>query len=147
MKHQLPFTRNNYLIENKVNILFEDILRMSEKEFERWVDKVRHEIIFAWDHLGLPPVGGTKTIQEITDEFAQLHRYPVEQFIKYDELSGQLDCIENFSSLGNGANQFFGNMFKTLMTQSIPEWIYRRKREEWEVVFYYTRYFKTKNSN
>lgn len=120
------YQRNEELLSSKVNKTFEEILCMSEPEFQAWVAEMRSEVVRIWDSTGTPPrVGCTK--QEIIDQFKELRFYPVHHHVDgfecIDVETGEKDCIRNNTLIGNAANQWFPTMMSTKInyTASVEE--------------------------
>lgn len=112
------YERNDYVINSKINVLFEDLLEMTPQDFEKWVVEMRQEILHSWDTYGCPPRTG-KTEQEIVEQFNRLEAFPVHEFTNSDELSDTPnDVIINKSRVGVEVDQFFSNMFKTRINYS-----------------------------
>jgi hypothetical protein len=112
------YERNDYAINSKINVFFEDLLEMTPEEFEKWVVEMRKEVLFAWDTYGCPPRTG-KMEQDIIDQFNRLESFPVHEFTHSDELSDTPnDVIINKSRVGVEVDQFFSNMFKTRINYS-----------------------------
>jgi hypothetical protein len=113
------YERNDHVINNlEVNVLFEDLLAMNHKEFEKWVIQMRKAILDSWDTHGCPPRTG-KDENDIIDQFNQLGQYPVHEFTHSDELSSiPDDVIINKSRIGVEVDQWFSNMFKTRINYS-----------------------------
>lgn len=110
------YEKNDELLKSEVNKTFEEILWMSESEFQTWVAEMRSEVIRIWDEKGIPPRVGFSE-QEIIDQFREMRSYPVHHsidgFESVDEETGIKDCIRNSSVLGNAANQWFPTMMAT----------------------------------
>lgn len=110
------YERNDELLKSPVNKTFEELLWMSEPEFQTWVSDMRREVIRIWDELGIPPRVGFNQ-QEIVDQFREMRSYPVHHSVDgfecVDEETGEKDCIRNNSILGNAANQWFPTMMAT----------------------------------
>jgi len=110
MKHF--YEKNKYILESEVNKTFEEILWMSDDEFRQWLKDMRNEIVYAWDHLGLPPRVGFDE-QQIIDQFNKMSSFPVHKFESFNEETQDTDVIRNTSVIGNAANQWFPTMMKT----------------------------------
>lgn len=111
------YERNDYLLNHKINVFYEDIVSMTEKEFENWVVEMRKVVMEAWNTYNCPPRTG-KNEQDIIEEFNKLSGYPVNTFEFVDELTGTKDVIINKSRLGAEADQWFPNMYKTRINYS-----------------------------
>ena len=110
MKHF--YEKNEYVLNSEINVFFEDILSMTDSQFEDWVVAMRKEILFAWDTYGCPPRIG-KNKKDIIDEFNKLEWYPVHTFEHVDELTGNKDVLINKSRIGSEVDQWFDTMYKT----------------------------------
>ena len=110
MKHF--YERNSYILDHEINKNFEEVLWMSDDEFSQWVVDMRKTIAYAWDKLGMPPRVGYNE-DAIIDQFNKLDSFPVHEFERVDELTGEKDCIRNTSVIGNAANQWFPSMMAT----------------------------------
>jgi hypothetical protein len=114
MDKQWFFEKNQYLLDHKINVTFDEILRMTEEEFVQWVVELRKAVVYSWDVLGIPPRMGYNKA-EIIEQFYELYLYNLKSndLLCVDELTGQKDLIRNSTSLGNAVNQFFPTMMKT----------------------------------
>ena len=109
----IPYQRNDYVINHKVNVCFEDLLEMTPDEFKSWVVEMRSVLQHSWDTFGCPPRTG-KPEQKIIENWNKLETYPVHEFEFDDELSDMSkDVIINKSRGGSEVDQFFENMFRT----------------------------------
>jgi len=109
----VPYERNEYVINHKMNVCFEDLLEMDETQFRQWVGEMRNALSHSWDTYGCPPRTG-KSVQDIIENWNKLETYPVHEFEFDDELSDvPRDVIINKSRGGSEVDQFFENMFRT----------------------------------
>ncbi len=109
----VPYFRNDYVINSDVNCCYEDLAAMTPDEFREWVIELRRVVKDSWDTYGCPPRTG-KNEQDIVDSFNKICEYPVHQFTHTDELSDiDDDVIINKSRMGVEVDQWFSNMFKT----------------------------------
>jgi hypothetical protein len=111
------YERNDYLLNHKINVFYENIVSMTDKEFETWVSDMRKVVMEAWNTHNCPPRTG-KNEQDIINEFNKLTGYPVSTFEFVDELTGNKDVIINKSRLGAEVDQWFPNMYKTRINYS-----------------------------
>ena len=111
------YERNDYLLNHKINVFFEDIVSMNDSEFEEWVKDMRKVVLESWDTNNCPPRTGKNEV-DIIEEFNKLTGYPVHTFEFVDELTGEKDVIINKSRLGAEADQWFSNMYKTRINYS-----------------------------
>ena len=105
-------TRNNYLLDSKVNITFDETHHMNKRQFGDWVKSLRKEIIYAWDKLGLPPKLGM-TDDQIVRDFERLVRLDTSTLKKYDQQTNGWDCLIAPPNTGAGCLAFFPNIQKT----------------------------------
>jgi len=106
------YSRNADLIDDpSVNLLFEDAMAMSDKEFSDWAWNLRKLIVKLWDQ-GIPPRNGLDE-QGIIDQFDRMTTHPVHEFLLEDLLTGEKNVIRNETNLGNAANQWFPSMLAT----------------------------------
>lgn len=106
------YEKNNKLLESPVNKKFEEILWMSETDFQIWVADMRKEVVKIWDEDGIPPRVGFDE-SEIKEQFGKIEPFPVHEFLTVDALTKKKDVIRNTSVVGNAANQWFPTMMKT----------------------------------
>ena len=113
-KYQAPIVgENEYLLNSKANVTFDEILRMSEKGFDKWAKLLAKEIKFAWDKYGTPPRPGIAK-DKIVTQFKALSNLDVASFLQRDELTYDYDCIINkTANLGSACLAFFPNIDKT----------------------------------
>ena len=109
----VPYQRNDYVINHEINVCFEDLLEMTPDEFRDWVAKMRDVLRYSWDTYGCPPRTGKPELK-IIENWNKLETYPVHEFEHDDELSDiPKDVIINKSRGGSEVDQFFENMFRT----------------------------------
>lgn len=109
----IPYERNEYVINHQMNVCFEDLLEMDETRFRQWVGEMRNALAHSWDTYGCPPRTG-KSVSDIIENWNKLETYPVHEFEFDDELSDvPKDVIINKSRGGSEVDQFFENMFRT----------------------------------
>jgi len=105
-------TRNNYLLNSKVNITFDESHLMNKKQFGDWVLSLRKEVLFAWDELGIPPKLGM-TDDNIIRDFERLNNLNTENLKNYDQQTTGWDCLNAPPNTGAGCLAFFPNIQKT----------------------------------
>ena len=117
------YDRNNFIIDDfSINKTFEEILLMSDSEFELWVDYLRSNVLKVWDEKGIPPLSGM-TGDEMSEEFRKMSGTPGISISMYkpksgstkpyiDELDGQANVIINDVYMGSCVNQFFAHMMR-----------------------------------
>lgn len=115
------YERNEELLKSPVNKTFEEILWMTEPEFQAWVVDMRAEVVRIWDNNGIPPRVGFSE-QDIIGQFQEMRSYPVHHSVDgfecVDEETNAKDCIRNNSIIGNAANQWFPSMMSTKINYS-----------------------------
>jgi len=106
------YERNNYK-DFKSNILFHEILKLDDVEFEQWCKLLRYEIKTQWDNHMIPPVIG-KNEKGIIKHLNKLRDNPCD-FYEDDltEDEDSLGIIQNFNKDASVVNQFFPTMLKT----------------------------------
>ena len=109
-----PIARLHPLIDDPtVNCTFDDILAMTDTEFESYVREMRAAFLTYWDTEGLPPRRGW-THEEITEEFGKLSGFDVQRFWKTDELSGRRVIHNTHVSTGSAVNAWHASkMYQT----------------------------------
>ena len=109
----IPYQRNDHIINSDVNVNFEDLLEMTPDQFKDWVVEMRNVLKKSWDTYGCPPRTG-KSEDKIIENWNKLETHPVHEFERDDELSDiPNDVIINKSRGGSEVDQFFENMFRT----------------------------------
>jgi len=88
---------------------------MNDTEFRDWITDLRKDVVYSWDVLGQPPRVGWSQ-DEMVSQFKMMESYPVHEFLKTDELTGEKNLIINNANAGIAVNQFFPNMMKTRIT-------------------------------
>jgi hypothetical protein len=107
------YERNDYVINHKINVYFEDLLEMTPAVFKDWVIEMRDVITYSWDNNKCPPRTG-KNEDKIIQNWNLFESFPVHTFVHTDELTDtENDVIINKSRMGSETDQFFDNMFKT----------------------------------
>ena len=105
------YEKNEELINSSVNKTFEELLWMSDVEFQQWVIDMRATVVDLWDNKNLPPrIGYNK--DDIIDNFQKMVSHPV------NELEIAKDHIRNTTIIGNAVNQFFPTMMKTKISST-----------------------------
>ena len=78
------YDRSN-LLESDVNIHFDELLYMDEKQTSEWIESLRSFIISEWDPKGIPPTIGSNT-KDIKKNFKKLREYDVHnKFLIHDD--------------------------------------------------------------
>ena len=54
------YEKNEMLLNSPINVVFDDMLRMTNEEFEKWVIDMRKTVVELWDNHGQPHAGETK---------------------------------------------------------------------------------------
>ena len=112
------YEKNEMLLNSPINVVFDDMLRMTNEEFEKWVVDMRETVVELWDNYGQPPRRG-KANEGIIHEWNKMSTYPVHDFTHTDELSDtDDDVIINKSRLGAEADQWFPAMYKVRINYS-----------------------------
>jgi len=126
------YERSN-LLESDINIYFEELLYMNDKETSEWIKNLRSFIISEWDDKGIPPTIGQNTDKILTN-FGKLRDYPVEDFLVTDD-DGNEDVIRNYNKQATSINQFFPTMLKTRVGKaSIYDWFTDEFQDRFEKV-------------
>lgn len=127
------YERSN-LLESDVNINFEELLYMNEKETSEWIEKLRSFIISEWDDRGIPPTIGSNT-KVIKKNFKKLREYDVHnKFLIHDD-DGNKNVIKNYNKHASSVNQFFPTMLKTrVQNGSIYDWFTDEYKHKFEKV-------------
>jgi hypothetical protein len=108
---------DRFLNDPKVNCTFEEILAMSDSEFEAWCHLICDTLVANWDDNATPPVVGLNE-EDIIDQFAKMNGFDSDKLWDTDELTGVRDVIRNKYYFGSAVNQFFPTMFKTRINTS-----------------------------
>lgn len=118
------YEKNSEFIEHPINKTFDEVLVMSDSQFEDWIINMRKVVQDLWDNKGLPPRVGYNE-EEITEQFKKLREFSFteENFIESDALTPNIKnkVIRNTTNLGNAANQWFPTMMKTRIAYSKNE--------------------------
>jgi hypothetical protein len=113
MKNKWFYEKNNHLLcDETVNLKFEEVLGLTNDEFESWIKHMRSRVCEVWDTTGTPPTVGYSE-DEIIDQFNKLECFPVHEFISKDLLTNSEDVIRNTSIIGNAVNSWFPTMMAT----------------------------------
>jgi len=109
----IPYERNDDVLNSHINCEFADLLKMTPDEFREWVIEMRKIVKESWDKNGCPPRTG-KNEESIIEQFNKIVEFPVHEFTHTDELSDvDDDVIINKSRIGGEADQWFSNMMQT----------------------------------
>lgn len=106
------YQKNKKFLEHPVNRTFEDVLWMTDREFQDWMAELRRVILHLWDNEGFPPTVGLSK-NEIIEQFEQIHSFPVAGFLREQVGKPNQKVIRNTSKVGSAANQWFPTMMKT----------------------------------
>jgi hypothetical protein len=104
--------RNDALIESPINRPFDELLLMSDEDFEFWAKSLRAEVARIWKEQGAPPIFGF-SLEQIESDFNALSHYATADLLVTDELTARTDCLLPLSKLGSACRAFFPNMAKT----------------------------------
>ena len=127
------YERSN-LLESDVNINFEELLYMDEKETSKWIEKLRSFIISEWDDKGIPPTIGSNT-KDIKKNFMKLREYDVHNKFLISDDDGNKNVIKNYNKHASSINQFFPTMLKTrVQNGSIYDWFTDEYKHKFEKV-------------
>jgi 1-aminocyclopropane-1-carboxylate deaminase/D-cysteine desulfhydrase-like pyridoxal-dependent ACC family enzyme len=105
-------TRNDYLLQSKVNLTFDETSQMSKRQFEKWVKSLKEVVVYAWDELGLPPKIGM-TDEQIVADFRRLASFDPKSIQKYDQQTLDELVLMAPPNIGAGCLSFFPNIQKT----------------------------------
>lgn len=108
---------DRFLNDKRANCTFEEILAMSEKEFEDWCHYICDTLVKNWDENATPPVVGLNEA-EMIEQFNKLNALNTDKLWDVDELTGERNVIRNRYYFGSAVNQFFPTMFKTRINTS-----------------------------
>lgn len=129
------YDRNHYIIDDhKVNVTFQELLLMSDSDFEKWVDLMRNRVLEIWDTYNVPPLSGM-TGDEMQEEFRKMSGTAGKTISLYkpksgsnkpyiDEVDGKANVIINDGYIGSCVNSFFPTMmrakinYKTKVTET-----------------------------
>ena len=104
------YEKCEYFNEPHINLKYEDVLKLSLKEFEDWVAMFRKTVVDVWNETGAPPrIGSSES--EIIEQFSKLQTYKVNEFEEKDDAGDEV--IFNFNKFATPVNQFFPAMYKT----------------------------------
>jgi len=111
------YERNSEMIDSDLNKKFEDILLMSDADFEQWVRDLRKFVVYLWDERGQPPRVGYDE-SEIIEQFRGMEKETFTKSIFNDLHAGETtkakgSVFRSTKTLGNAVNQFFPTMMKT----------------------------------
>lgn len=104
------YEKCEYFNEPHINLKYEDVLKMTLKEFEDWVAMFRRTVVDFWHETGAPPRIGVNE-DEIVEQFSKLQSYQVDKFEEVDDAGEEI--IYNFNKFATPVNQFFPAMYKT----------------------------------
>ena len=81
-----PFYEKSNIVNFESNVLYDDLVKMSFDELDKWIDRLREEIMEQWDDPDspTPPTIG-KNEEDMIKAFSQLRSYDVDDFY--------IDCL------------------------------------------------------
>lgn len=106
------YEKYDEFLEHPVNKTFEEVLWMTDDEFEQWVDEYCTVIVDIWDKSGQPPRVGLWE-EDIINQFKKVESFSFKEFMVKDVDTQKEECIRNTSIIGNAVNQWFPTMMKT----------------------------------
>ena len=116
-----PFYEKSNIVNFESNVLYDDLVKMSFDELDKWIDRLREEIMEQWDDPDspTPPTIG-KNEEDMIKAFSQLRSYDIDDFYIDDPDDPEsLGIIANFSKHAGAVNQFFPTMLKTRITTGV----------------------------
>ena len=117
-----PFYIKSNIVNFESNVMYDDLIGMTDEEVDSWVDLLRHEIITQWDNeeSPTPPTIG-KVEEGIVKAFSSLRSYDISGFFSEEENAGveSYGLVANFSKNSGTVNQFFPTMLKTRITTGV----------------------------
>ena len=63
------YEKNEMLLNSPINVVFDDMLRMTNEEFEKWVIDMRKTVVELWDNHGQPPRRGKWDVRRRGNEY------------------------------------------------------------------------------
>jgi len=82
------YEKNTDFLQHSVNKKFEEILDMTNAEFQQWCIELRKVVVDLWDNKNQPPrVGYTEA--EMAEQFNDMIGYPIHEFLAEDQLTGE----------------------------------------------------------
>jgi len=113
MTDLFPIARIHPLLnDDTVNRTFDEILAMTDTEFEAYVSHMRQSFLEYWDRENLPPRRGWSW-EEIAAEFEQLGGFDVSRMWKTDTLTNRRVIHNTHVGIGSAVNAWHaGNMYR-----------------------------------
>ena len=101
---------NDFIINNPINVCYEDIFFMSEEQFIEWCLEFREQVKISWLEHNQPPV---RTIpdKDVVRQMERLTDMSLDGSVVMDSLTNSKDCVV-MKSIIHCANGFFPNMAK-----------------------------------
>lgn len=101
---------NDYLLNNPINITYDELLVMDDISFEKWCLEFREEVKKSWVEHNQPPI---KTIDDetIVRQMERLTDMSLDGTVTTDTMTNTNDCVVMKSPIHCG-NSFFPNMGK-----------------------------------
>lgn len=106
-----PYERNDYVAQSDANIKIGALKALSRSKFDKWCEKLRADVAYAWDELGIPFSGG-KSADRIVSDLKRVAIFDTNKVVQMDELDGQMNCLVN-RPIGGSCVQFFPTLLKT----------------------------------
>lgn len=117
------YGENDYIIKDcYINPCFDELVYMTESEFNTWALDMRDRIKYIWDTYDTPP-SVSKSKEDIIEDFNKLDTVDVEKFLVKEDGKSEKLCIKNTKvGIGLSANRWFPNMMKTRINYSNVEY-------------------------
>jgi hypothetical protein len=116
-----PFYVKSNIVNFESNVMYDDLIGMTDEEVDQWIDLLRHEVITQWDNeeSPTPPTIG-KLEEGIVKALSQLRSYDISNFFSEDpDDEHSYGMVANFSKNSGTVNQFFPTMLKTRITTGV----------------------------
>jgi hypothetical protein len=116
-----PFYIKSNIVNFESNVMYDDLIGMTDEEVDSWIDLLRGEVITQWDNeeSPTPPTIG-KLEEGIVKAFSSLRSYDTSGFFSEDpDDEHSYGLVANFSKNSGTVNQFFPTMLKTRITTGV----------------------------
>ena len=116
-----PFYTKSNIVNFESNVMYDDLIGMTDEEVDSWIDLLRNEVITQWNNeeSPTPPTIG-KVEEGIVKAFSSLRSYDTSGFFSEDpDDEYSYGMVANFSKNSGTVNQFFPTMLKTRITTGV----------------------------
>lgn len=109
----MPYwTEKHPINSSALNVSFGEIRQLDEPGFRLWASRVRSELNYAWQTLGIPPHDGT-SLDEIEDDMRKISTVSTSEILQYDDETHRNTVVSSNGRSGYFLRSLFSSMSKS----------------------------------